>query len=223
MKTKSSLRIVLPALAALACLGLTACQSASSSSASLNQGSDTTDSIQKAADLIDSTRQQVRMTTASLRNLVERPGDATAQYKVAVEQVNKLKADAEKIAASAAKMRAQGDQYLAAWAKQISAIHDADLQNTAFERRGEVAAKLQTISKSYQSVQTAFEPFRQNLADIQTVLGTDLSAGGIESVRPFVAKATANSQPVLQALDKLAQDFRDVGVSLQPATAPAAK
>lgn len=192
----------------------TGCQSAKSPA--LSHASSASESIQSASDTILTARAQVNVVTAALRNLVDRPQDIPAQYKTALAELTKLKADAAKISASADAMRTKGDQYLADWGKQVAAIGSADLRNAAFERRAEVAASLQEIFKSYQTVKAAYVPFQTSLAEIQTVLGTDLSAKGLETVKPFVAKATAEAEPLKAALDKLAGEFRAVGLSLQP-------
>ena len=207
--------LVASALGLATAFAFTGCQTKPKSTA-LNQGASASGSIQSAADTIGRARAQVNVTTAALRNLVERPQDIPAQYQTVLNEVKKLRADATQIVKSADDMRAKGDQYLADWAKQIAAIGDADLRNAAFERRAEVATRLQGIFQQYQSVKSAYAPFLDNLTDIQTALSTDLSAKGLEAIRPFVTKATANAEPLKAALDKLATDFRAVGLSLQP-------
>lgn len=193
---------------------LSGCQT--TKSPALKQGASASGSIQTAADNVTKARAQVNVTTAALRNLVDRPQDIPAQYQTVLSELKKLRADAAGISKSADDMRTKGDQYLADWAKQIAAIGDPALRDAAFERRAEVSARLQEIFKEYQSVKAAYAPFLDNLSDIQTVLGTDLSARGLEAVKPFVAKATANAEPLKTALDELAKDFTAAGVSLLP-------
>ena len=161
-------------------------------------------------------RRQVNRALAGLRNLTERPGDIPAQYKVAEAQIAELDASAAKITAAADSMREKSDLYLSEWARQIAAIGDPALRDAAFTRRAEVATKLQEIFRSYQRVKADFVPFQASLSDIRRVLGSDLSAKGLEATRPFVTKATAASEPLKASLDKLAEEFRVVGLSLQP-------
>ncbi len=202
-------------LALAAALALTACQSQPRSPA-LNQGATASGSIQDAADTVQNARRQVNRTTAALRNLVDRPQDIPAQYRTVLAELQRLKSDAAEIDKAADYMRAKGDRYLADWARQISAIGDPDLRNAAFERRSEVAASLQDIFKSHQTVKAAYAPYLAGLADIQAVLGADLGSKGLATVKPFVDKATADAFPLVAALDKLAAEFRSVGLSLQP-------
>lgn len=194
--------------------GFTGCQS--SRAPALNHGANASDSIQAAADTILEARGHVNMSLAALRNLTERPGDIPAQFKVVQKQLEALSVSAAEITAAADAMRVKGDAYLTEWTKQIAGIGDADLRAAAFGRRAEVSGKLQAIFLRYQDVKADFAPFRRNLADIQRALGTDLSPKGLDAVKPFVAKADASAVPLKESLSKLADEFRAVGLSLQP-------
>jgi chromosome segregation ATPase len=214
MKTPARPFIISAILTCSAALALSGCQSPKSPS--LTSAADAVDSIQKAADDIVIARRQVGVTTASLRNLVDRPQDVPAQYKTVNEQIAKLNADAAKIAAAAGKMRDRGDQYLAEWANQIATLQKKEMQNAAFERRGETAEKLQGIFQRYQTVKAAYIPYQTSIHDIQTLLASDLTAKGLEAAKPYVKKATIDAEPLTKALDELAQSFRETGLSLQP-------
>ncbi len=197
---------------------LTGCQSSAvKQSPALNQGAETSAAIAKSVDLLSSARMQISRTTASLRNLTDRPGDTAAQYEVALAEIAKMNADAEAISKSVAAMREQGDAYLAEWSRNIAAITNPELRDAAFARRGEVSAQLQAIYQSYQEVKTAYAPFRTSIAEIQAVLGADLSTKGLSAARPFVAKASSDALPLNMAIGKLADNFGAVGQSLQPA------
>lgn len=184
----------------------------------LSRGTNTSESVGSAAETILAARGQVNVALAALRNLTGRPGDIPRQFKVAQEKIEDLAKSSAKITAAADAMRTKGDAYLADWAKQIAVIGDAELRTAAFDRRAEVAGRLQEIFRSYQRVKSDFEPFQLNLADIQRALGTDLSPKGLEAVKPFVAKAEASALPLKESLGKLADEFRAVGLSLEPRT-----
>jgi len=208
--------IVLLSTLALVGLGSVGCQS--TKSPALTQGVKASVSIDQAADALITARSQIGVAIASLRNLTDRPQDAAAQYKVVLAELAKLKDNTTKVAAAADSVRTKGDAYLANWAKQAAAIPNADLREAALNRRGEVSAKLQTIFKSYQDVKTSYATLETDLANIRAVLGSDLSAAGIESIRPFVKQAATHAEPVKDSLMKLAGEFRAVASTLQPST-----
>jgi hypothetical protein len=195
-------------------LALVGCQSNSDSPA-LKRGATAAGSIQTAADTILAARAQINTTLAALRNLTERPGDIPAQYATVREQLAALRASSAKITAAADTMRSKGDAYLADWARQVAAIGDETLRSTALDRRADTAAKLQEIYMGFQKAKGDFSTLETSLRDIERALGADLSAKGIEVVRPFVQKATEAAEPVKATLAELASDFRDVGLTLQ--------
>lgn len=226
---KNSRSVIVVSALALGGFLLTGCQSSTKSPA-LNQGASATASIDTAAGAITAAQKQIDVALASLTSLVQAPQDVPAQYKTVTAEFQKLLDGEAKVTAATAKMREQRDKYLAEWGRQIAAISDPALRDAAFIRRGEVAAKLQGITTSFQQVQASYQPFRKHLVDIKSVLGSDLSAAGLEAVKPFVAKATADAVPLKEALGKLAADFNTISASMKPvsvapvaATPPAAK
>lgn len=61
-----------------------------------------------------------------------------------------------------------------------------------------------------------YASFQASLVDIEAALGADLSAKGLETVKPFVAKAAAAAEPLKASLSKLERNFREAGSSLRP-------
>ena len=218
---KNSRSLLAVSVLALGGLLLTGCQT-NQQSAALNQGASATASIDNAAGAITAAQKQIDVALASLTSLVQTPQDAPAQYKTVTAEFQKLLDGEAKVTAATAKMREQRDKYLAEWGRQIAAISDPALRDAAFIRRGEVAAKLQGITTSFQQVQASYQPFRKHLVDIKSVLGSDLSAAGLDAVKPFLTKATADAVPLKEALGKLAADFNTISASLKPAGTPAA-
>lgn len=198
----------------IAGLGLCGCQS--KPSPALKKGVNASVAIASAADTIDEVRAQLSSTTAALRNLVDRPQETAAQYKVVLAEFAKLRDKTARIATAAENVRVKNDAYLADWARQVSLIQNADLRSAALNRRGEVSAKLQALYKTYQDTMAAYAPYEQDLANIRAALGSDLSAAGLVAVRPYVAQASNHAEPVKAALLKLAGEFRAVAASLQP-------
>jgi hypothetical protein len=196
-------------------VALTGCQS-KSHGAALTRGEAAAVSIQSAADTIQTANLQINRTLAALRNLTERPGDVPAQFVVVGREISALEQTASRIMVAADATRAKSDAYLADWGRQVATIGDAQLRGAAFDRRADTAARLQAIFLGYQTVKADYAPFQRSLADIQKALGADLSAKGLEAVRPFVAKATEQAVPLKASLVKLAGDFRAAGLELQP-------
>jgi chromosome segregation ATPase len=196
--------------------GLTGCQSMRNRSAAMTRGERATATIHSAADNVQTAQRQIDTSLAALRDLTDRPVDTKNQYRQARAEIAALRDSSDRISDNADDLRQRGDAYLSDWARQIAVIESPDLRNAAFERRDEVAAKLRDISDRFQRVQAEFMPFRRNLDEINAALGADLSQRGLETVRPFIARATENAGPVRSSLEQLVEEFREVGLSLQP-------
>jgi hypothetical protein len=219
MTSRSLLPLLAASLLTSSALFLAAgCQSQAplGKSPAVQQGTAAADSIQAAADSITAARNQLKTTLAALRNLTERPGDIPARYAVLREQLTALRASSNKISSAADTMRAKGDAYLTDWARQVAAISDESLRASSLDRRAETAAKLQEIYTGFQQAKTEFAALETSLRDIERALAADLSAKGLEAVRPFVTKATTDSYPLTDTLTELAADFRAVGLTLKP-------
>lgn len=195
---------------------LAGCQSGPGKSPSLVQGAGAAKAIDNAAATIFDTRQQVNRATASLRNLVDRPQDTVAQYKTALAEIAKLDKQVADVGETVDDMRKRGDAYLAEWARHVATIADPGLRQAAFGRRAETSERLQAIFARYQEVKTTYAPYLASLGEIQKVLGTDLSAKGLDMVKPFVAKASSDAEPLNSALAKLADEFSKTATQLKP-------
>jgi len=66
----------------------------------------------------------------------------------------------------------------------------------------------------------AFKPLMSDLRDVQKYLGTDLTQGGISSVKDTVIKANAEASTVKESVNSLAAKFNSLGVSLSWAAVP---
>ena len=84
--------------------------------------------------------------------------------------------------------------YLTNWDAKIATIMNPDIKNAAQQHRDrQVQQEISDVKKSYPADPGGFpDPFVANLKDIQTVLNSDLTAGGISSVKGAVTSATTN-------------------------------
>lgn len=220
MKSKTTLRIVLASsLLAGAGLGFSGCQSRTAGvgkSPALAKATSTSESIRSASDNVQQMRLQMDSTLAALQDLTERPGDIRGQFEEVRREFAALEATSAKVTSSANRMQNRGDAYLQDWGREVATIQNAELRGASFERRDEVADRLERISRNYQDVRSEYAPFRASVMDVITALSVDLSQRGLETAQPFVARANERAEPVKESLERLAGDFREVGVSLRP-------
>jgi hypothetical protein len=59
-----------------------------------------------------------------------------------------------------------------------------------------------------------------DLKDVQTYLATDLTAGGIKTVKNEADKANAAAGPLREAIAELVNEFKTLGVAMSTASPP---
>jgi hypothetical protein len=61
-----------------------------------------------------------------------------------------------------------------------------------------------------------------DIKDIRTALSTDLTAGGLASVKGLASQANDAAKPLRESLIRLSAEFRKLGVSISTTTPPKA-
>jgi hypothetical protein len=116
-------------------------------------------------------------------------------------------------------MKSQGKDYFARWDKESAQIQNEDIRTRSETRRNEVASRFDRISEQYDETRTAFRPFMSDLRDVQKFLSTDLTTDGLAAIKDSAAKATQDAVPVKEALGRLSDEFKSLGLSMSPTTA----
>jgi len=186
-----------------------------------DQGSATAAGLKESADKIEAADGQLDATLASLNDLVNNPqSDLRPQYKQFSDNVDGLASLAKHVADSVTAMRANGKEFFAKWNEQLAGIKNEDIRNRSAARQKEVSDELQNVKRSYAETESAFKPFMSDLRDIQKYLGTDLTPGGVAAMKNVAAKGNATGATLKQAVNKLAADFKSLGIAMS-AVAPA--
>lgn len=181
----------------------------------------TSSTIEKTARSIHKGNGQIDSVLLALSSLVNSPeADLKAQFEKFNASVSKLEKLSDDVNAQSVAMQTQGTAYFRSWNEELAKIHNEDIRSRSTDRKNAVAARFEKVRISYARTKADFLPFMSDLKDIRTALSTDLTAGGIASIKSVANKADNNSGPLRTSLTNLEQDFKDLGVSLS-ATTPA--
>ncbi|HTR42398.1 MAG TPA: DUF2959 family protein [Pseudomonadales bacterium] len=179
------------------------------------QGAATSAGLMTAADKVSLGITNIDQTLGSLNDLVNNPsGNLEPKLKAYNDNVNGLQTMYQSLQDSVASARNNATIYLTNWDAKISTIMNPDIKNAAQKRRDSVQTEVNDIKKHYAQVRIDFDPFMANLKDIQTVLNSDLTVGGISSVKGAVATATTNGNKLKGSLGSLSDDFRSLGTAM---------
>ena len=195
-------------------------------SSNYEQGAAAGAGLQESADKMGQGNAKIDAALAALNDLVNKPGDLPTQFKTYSAAVSDLESTAKDVQSKVASMRGKGDAYFKAWDEQTAKIQNEDIKNRSASRKEEMMKRFTDIKTSYAQASEAFKPFLQDLKDIQTALATDLTPGGISSIKGVADKANKESVPVKDSINKLVGQFKDLGVAMgaakpQPPPAPA--
>jgi hypothetical protein len=174
---------------------------------SRTQGIKETDRFVKAggttSQAITNARMQTQKTLDAYNTLVTQPSkDMKGDYKKllkASDSMNDKVAEArEKIEA----MQKTGDTYFSGRAEAIKNIQDPALLSQAQQRLATNQQEFGGVLQSLRDAGGALEPFRKQLADQITYLGSDLTPSAMESVKPQTAKLNAQGADVFAKTDQ---------------------
>jgi len=214
---KTFTQIVIPVFAATLLAGCT--------SANYQKGSATGAGLQDSADRMHQGSVKIDTTLTNLNDMVNNPGDLAAQFKKYTASVADLESSAKNVESKVASMRGKGNDYFKAWDTQTAQIKNDDIKQRSAARKAEVQQKFSDIRMSYTKVGEQFKPFLSDLKDIQTALATDLTVGGVNSIKGAAEKANKDAAPLKVTIEELSGQFKDLGVAMQagtPQSAPAA-
>jgi len=188
-------------------------------SGNYQKGSGTAAGLTESADMISAGKGKVDAVLTSLNDLVgTSQGDLVPKFKAFNTAFSDLESTAKDVKAKVTKMREQGNEYFKKWDEQLAQIKSEDIKNRSAERKAAVQKEFMDIKKSYTEAQMAFQPFMSQLKDVQTALGTDLTTGGVASVKSTVEKANATGGQLKTAMDQLAAEFKQLGVAMASST-----
>ncbi len=148
------------------------------------------------------TSEQLKATLTALNALTkQKEGDLRPAYNTYCAEVTKTEAAATWTRTRIQWMAGDGRKYFQDWQNTVNGITNESLRKSAQKR-------LDTVQKSYDKVATSlqlagekFKPFLSDLADIQKALATDVTSGGVKSIKSTVRSANWDHQYVNSAVN----------------------
>ncbi len=159
------------------------------------------------------TSDQLKATLGALNALTkQKEGDLRPAYDTYSKEVARTEAAAGVTRTRVTWMAGDGRQYFKEWQKTIDGIANSSLKKKAQKRLASVQASYDKVETSLKLAGEKFAPFLSDLGDIQKVLATDVTAGGVKAIKSTVSSANWNHQYVnnavnaaIKELDKMAK------------------
>lgn len=194
------------------------------STTAYKQGDKAAESARVAAMQAQTESQALEGTMATLNNLVDKPAaDLKPEFK-------SFSSALEALVAAAKRSKVKGDQlvrhdtaFLTAWEKQLTTITNTDVRDRSEARRTEVVKQFDAANNRYVEAQDALRSLMDYLQDIRRALSTDLTANGIEAVKPLVNNANTTTSKVQAALAQANTELTALSTQMSSARGLAAK
>ena len=166
------------------------------------------DSLHQACIQIDAENRCIDVTMAALDNLVNKPAtDLKPQFATYSAWLDRLSDSAVRADKAAAVAREKGREYFQDWDKEMATIRFEAVRDQSVSRKTEVSNEFNTVNQRYRENQAVIKPLISYLQDIRTALSTDLTLGGLQSVKALADNARENARKVQTALGHLTDDL----------------
>jgi tetrahydromethanopterin S-methyltransferase subunit B len=186
-------------------------------SKSYDKGTATSDALESAASAVSQSSARIYDVLGAMNNLTfKSAGDLRDQYDAFVSASKNLDKANDDLDAKVIQLRVASAAFAENWSNQMTTIQNPDLRTRSAARMDEVTAQLKNVEASYDGVKNSFKPFTSDLKDIQTYLGTDLTAGGIANIKDVVSKTKVDAVPLRDSIKQLQASFRNLGTALSP-------
>lgn len=183
------------------------------------QAAQTSGTLTNAADDIETARRNLNSATIALDRLLNQPATdlrpAFTDYRGAVDSLDRSMA---RVHDRAQEMADRRQSYIATWDRENAAISDPAVRARSVARQQEVANQLLQAERSYLDVREDMTPLLAGLRDVQRLLSVDLTPAGVENARSLFGQVERNAERTRRSLDRLAQDFREASVHVNPST-----
>lgn len=174
---------------------------------SRTQGLKETDRFVKSGEAtskaVGEARTQVQKTLDTYNGLVTQPSaNMKGDYKKLMKSMDSMNDKVADAARKVEEMQKTGDTYFSGRGETIKGIQDPKLLAQAEQRLKGSQEQFATVLKSLRDASSALEPFRKQLADQITYLGSDLTPSAMTSLKPQADKLNGQGAELFKSADQ---------------------
>ena len=186
-------------------------------SKSFDKGAATSTALQGAADAVAQTSTSLYGVLGTMNNLTfKSQGDLRDQYDAFVAASKNLNQSIGHLDTAVITLQVKAAVYFNDWTNQTALIQSPELRQRSTDRKAEVSSRLNDVTASYESLKGSLRPFTADLTDIQTYLGTDLTSGGLATIKDVVAKTKVDAVPLRDSIKQLQTSFGSLSAAISP-------
>jgi predicted nucleic acid-binding Zn-ribbon protein len=178
----------------------------------IKAGQETTKSVAAA-------KQQIQDTLTAYNTLVTQPSkNMKNDYKKVMKSMDAMNKKVGDASNKVGAMQTAADTYFQGRGDTLKNIQDQQLQSQAQQRMKDNQKEFAGVLASLREASEALEPFRKQLADQITFLGSDLNPSATASLKPQAEKLNADGANVFSKTDQAIAKANDYFNGLKAAT-----
>lgn len=141
------------------------------------------------------TRAQIDRALASLEILLSAPPESMrVAYDQYVADVNAIDRHANRVDDKSRVLNKQSEEWLSAWQQAREDVGSVELRQASERRQEEMAGRLDSVVASVEVARQTVMPFVERLEAVKTVVGSDLTPTGVETVSSIGAVQNTDLQ-----------------------------
>lgn len=180
-------------------------------------GERTATTLQSLATRIEMAGRQMDIAVTELDGLVNSPQpDLRPQFDRFTAAVGQLNTLATNLTKADAEVQARSKLHAQNWDQEVAAIQNESIRASAQARKAEVLSRFDSVRSSCLAVQTALGPVQSDLRDLQHFLNSDLTMGGLATIKDTATRIGRNAAPARESVAKLVAELRALGISMAP-------
>ena len=205
---KTSTRLIVASLAA--CLG--GCATHNYKEAEATSGA-----LRATAEEANSALASIDATMASLRDLMRtEEGDLRPRYDAFSNSLDQMGASLVALQKRASAISAVANGYLDEWDRELQQVQNGDLRTRSMERKRSIEQGLAAVENLKSQAREQGSPVLADLQDVRRVLGTDLTRGGLASVKLTVVRLERSVADLRDTSARLSNDVVALSGDLSP-------
>lgn len=191
---------------------------------SYNQGDSASQAAKATAAETGTTQASLDATMAALRDLMGvKEGDLKGKFDAFAAAFDKLSASVKSMQSKADDMAARATAHLEKWEKDLAEIKSEDIKANSRKRKADIEASVAKVKELAANAKSESTPLLEGLGDIKKVLGTDLTQGGLSTVRETAARLESNATALRATAVKFGAELQTLSTELSTGTPPPAE
>jgi hypothetical protein len=172
----------------------------------ISEGEKTIESLADVRKSIGEAKLDVDEAVAAMDKLASGQ-EMQKSHKAFTKEVDDLEKAGESARGRATKMRERADEYVAKWQKEMETVQNPEVKASLADRRAAVQKNFDAVKAASAGVRDAYQPFMQNLRDINKALAIDLSPAALTGIKPVMDKTRTDATTLKQKLDALDKEL----------------